>query len=371
MHVTACLAGQKVDVEVGEDCRSLQALKEAVVEALPKLCVEGFDVSVGGRALDDDDGVVSLADSVCLDVSANICRLSVRALREAGREVGEEGLLRAAAEGSVALCTLYLDAGVPIDCVDSSENTPLHLSCHNGHLSVARLLLDRRSTAIDEKAGGYTPLHLACCTGHVSLTTLLLDRGSCAIDEKTGDGHTPLHLACSGGYLLVATLLLDRGSTAIDEENGADFTPLHLACCNGDVPLTTLLLDRGSCAIDKKNESGYTPLHLVCRGGHVPLAALLLDRGSCAIDEKNEGGYTPLHLVCRGMCHWRHCCLAEAVLSMRRLVRATHLFITRAALGTRQSPHCCWTEAVVQSMRRTMAATRLFTSRATVGIYTR
>ena len=28
MHVTVCLAGQKVDVEVGEDCRTLQALKE-------------------------------------------------------------------------------------------------------------------------------------------------------------------------------------------------------------------------------------------------------------------------------------------------------------------------------------------------------
>ena len=64
MHVTACLAGQKVDVEVGEGCRSLQALKGAIVEALPKLCVEGFDVSVGGRTLDDDEGIVSLEDSV-------------------------------------------------------------------------------------------------------------------------------------------------------------------------------------------------------------------------------------------------------------------------------------------------------------------
>ena len=63
MHVTACLAGQKeVDVEVGGDCRTLPALKEAIVNALPKLCVEGFAVSVGGRALDDDEGVVSLEE---------------------------------------------------------------------------------------------------------------------------------------------------------------------------------------------------------------------------------------------------------------------------------------------------------------------
>ena len=37
MHVTACLAGQKEEVEVGEDCRSLQALREAIVVALPQL----------------------------------------------------------------------------------------------------------------------------------------------------------------------------------------------------------------------------------------------------------------------------------------------------------------------------------------------
>ena len=60
MHATACLAEQNADLEVEEDCRSLQALREAIVEALTQLRVEEFDVSVGGRALDDDEGVVSL-----------------------------------------------------------------------------------------------------------------------------------------------------------------------------------------------------------------------------------------------------------------------------------------------------------------------
>ena len=202
MHVTACLAGQEdVDVEVGEDCRTLQALKEAVVKALPQLCVEGFDVSVGGRALDDDEGVVSLVEAAYLDVVPNTRGLSVLALREAGREVNEAGLFDAAEEGDASQCTLYLDAGVPIDCVESEyRNTPLHLACRGGHKSLVTLLLDRGSSAIDAKNGrGDTPLHLACEKGHVSLATLLLDRGSRAIDEKTGDGDTPLHLACQNG----------------------------------------------------------------------------------------------------------------------------------------------------------------------------
>ena len=91
MHVTARVAGQEeVDVEVGEACRTIQALKEAVVVALPQLRVEGFDVSVGGRAL-DDEGVVSLEHGACLDVVPDTRGLAVEALREAGCEVSEAG----------------------------------------------------------------------------------------------------------------------------------------------------------------------------------------------------------------------------------------------------------------------------------------
>ena len=141
MHVTARVAGQEeVDVEVGEACRTIQALKEAVVVALPQLRVEGFDVSVGGRAL-DDEGVVSLEHGACLDVvpdhvaaAPDTRGLAVEALREAGREVSKYGLLDAAREGDDGLCTLYLDAGVPVDCRDGRGWTPLHLSCRNGHL---------------------------------------------------------------------------------------------------------------------------------------------------------------------------------------------------------------------------------------------
>ena len=249
MHVTACLAGQEeVDVEVGEECRTLQALKEAVVKALPQLCVEGFDVSVGGRALDDDEGVVSLVDSVCLDVVPNTRGLSVLALREAGREVSEDGLLQVARRGDVSLVTLYLDAGVPVDCVDGDRLTPLHYMCTHGDLSITTLLLDRGSRAIDQKdGGGNTPLHRAC--GSLPIATLLLDRGSCAIDEKNADGRTPLHLCAFFGYWSVATLLLDRGSRAIDEKNGDGNTPLHLSCQFERLPVVALLLDRG-CYVD-------------------------------------------------------------------------------------------------------------------------
>ena len=254
MHVTACLAGQDVDVEVGECCRTLQALKESVVKALPQLRIEGFDVSVGGRAL-DDEGVVSLQEDACLDVAANTRGLSVLALREAGREVNEAGLLSVGQEGDVGLCTLYLDAGVPLDCVDGDGNTPLFVSCTCGHLDIA---------------------------------ILLLDRGSNAMDAKNDWGETPLLSSCRKGHLEIATLLLDRGSTAIDATNSHGYTPLLVSCTCGHLAITTLLLDRGSNAIDQKTNYGQTPLTFSCRYGRWEIARLLLDRG-CFVDAESAG----------------------------------------------------------------------------------
>ena len=284
MHVTARLAGQEeVDVEVGEECRTSQALKEAIVVALPQLRVEGFDVSVGGRAL-DDEGVVSLEDGACLDVVPDTRGLGVEALREAGRGVSEAGLCEAAREGDVRLCALYLDAGMPIDCQDSDGMAPLHLACRHGHLLLATLLLDRGSRAIDEQCCYYgTPLHLACRHGHLSLATLLLDRGCRAIDEHCRYHGTPLHLACLNGHLSLALLLLDRGCRAIDVKSPYFGTPLQLSCRYGHLSLATLLLDRGSRAIDVESRYFGTPLQLSCRNGHLSLATLLLDRG-CVVD---------------------------------------------------------------------------------------
>ena len=286
MHVTACLAGQdEVDVEVGEDCRTIQALKEAVVVALPQLCVEGLDVSVGGRPL-DDEGVVSLEQDVCLDVSANSRGLSVLALREAGLDVSVDELCTAAAEGCVSLVTLFLDAGVPIDWVDADGTTPLLLACSSGHVEIATLLLDRGSTVIDAKNGDSdTPLLYACCNGHLEIARLLFARGSTAIDEKGADGETPLLHACRNGHLEIATLLLDRGSTAIDEKSDDGDTPLLHACRYDYLEIARLLLDRGSTAIDEKDDIGDTPLLLSCACGNSEVVTLLLDRG-CFVDVK-------------------------------------------------------------------------------------
>ena len=73
----------------------------------------------------------------------------------------------------------------PPACVAVGRGTPKHL----------------HSTAIDEKSGGgQTPLFTSCRNGHLEIAALLLDRGSTAMDEKHG-GQTPLFTSCLCGHL--------------------------------------------------------------------------------------------------------------------------------------------------------------------------
>ena len=56
---------------------------------------------------------------------------------------------------------------------------------------------------------GVTPLFVACQQGHVDVARLLLDNGA----EVDRNGATPLFVACQNGHVDAARLLLEHGWT--------------------------------------------------------------------------------------------------------------------------------------------------------------
>ena len=137
MHVTAFLAAIQMTVEVDAGCQSVEALKHCVAAAFPQLHVDGFDVMVGGCALDSDT-VLGLEEGMCLDVVPNTRGLGILALREVGHELSEDGLFDAARDSDVALCKLYIDAGLLRD--SDGRVTPLHCAAAGGYQEVCELL---------------------------------------------------------------------------------------------------------------------------------------------------------------------------------------------------------------------------------------
>jgi len=95
--------------------------------------------------------------------------------------------------------------------------TPLLIACQEGHLEVARLLIDRGADKEKATNNGNTPLHLACYDGNLEVARLMLDCGADK-DAADEDGFTPLHDACEEGRLEIIKLLLQRGATPIQED---------------------------------------------------------------------------------------------------------------------------------------------------------
>ncbi|TRM57323.1 ankyrin repeat-containing domain protein, partial [Schizophyllum amplum] len=56
-----------------------------------------------------------------------------------------------------------------------------------------------------------TPLHRAAEDGHLELARLLVDHGA-DIEAQEEEGRTPLHLTAEGGHCEVARFLIDKGA---------------------------------------------------------------------------------------------------------------------------------------------------------------
>ena len=73
---------------------------------------------------------------------------------------------------------------------------PLWIACQNGHVDVARLLLDKGADVNRANKNGWTPLSIACSKGHVDAVRLLLDKKGAEVDRAGEDDKTPLWIAC-------------------------------------------------------------------------------------------------------------------------------------------------------------------------------
>ena len=94
-----------------------------------------------------------------------------------------------------------------------SSETALHIACKNGHLVVAKALIDSEPASVGtvnyQDRKGNTPLHHCVLNGNYELVKLLLSYGA-AIDIKNIAGKTPIEEAIEMNHLAVLSLLQKR-----------------------------------------------------------------------------------------------------------------------------------------------------------------
>lgn len=95
-------------------------------------------------------------------------------------------------------------------------HTALMEASMDGHVEVARLLLDSGAQVNMPTDSFESPLTLAACGGHVDLAMLLIERGA-NIEEVNDEGYTPLMEAAREGHEEMVALLLSQGMKKVQE----------------------------------------------------------------------------------------------------------------------------------------------------------
>ena len=262
MFIIASWEGAEVEVEVDGACRSLAALRRAILAALPELDTEKVLLEMGGCAVVDEAVCGLEAGSVVTVVPTPAVRAAAT-LREGGRTVDMNGFCLAAVVGDMPVCELYLEAGVVFE--PGCATTPLHVACVYRNFELSNFLIIRGFPMdIQDRNFSYTPLHVAVLQSDVKMCKLLIFKG-CPLDAGDEAEDTPLHVA-----VWVASVELDEVN-----EGGEPLArcPLRLA----SLDVCKFLIDQG-CSMSAPNFQKKSPLDNAISSKHAPLSKLFFDR---------------------------------------------------------------------------------------------
>ena len=215
----------------------------------------------------------------------------VRVLLDAGASVyfAESQLNLATSTGCVALVSLLLERGAPVNATDEWEGrhfTALHVAAEGGHEAVARRLLDAGADPMPRSRNDDTPLHRAAFHGGVATVRVLLERGA-DVDAGAHLDETALHLSAAQGHAAVVQVLLEAGA-CVNVEPGRESALHRRAAKGGHVEVVRLLLAAGADAAAPeyryegtgKGISGFTALHCAAEQESLPVCEALIRGGA-------------------------------------------------------------------------------------------
>jgi len=145
----------------------------------------------------------------------------------------------AAVYSKLEVVQLLIEKGANIN---TPGDTPLHGSCYNGDIKMAKLLLDNGANINAIDTNERTPLYWASLR-YPNLAQYLLEKGA-DFNIVTNTLIAPLHNASLYGYIEIVRILISKGAD-INIKDINEKTPLYYACSKGQLEVINYLLQQG------------------------------------------------------------------------------------------------------------------------------
>ena len=204
---------------------------------------------------------------------------------EANADVDEQtgqhhftALMPAAQQGHLDVIEFLHQRGADPDITNDAGATALLFAGKFDRVEAAAYLINEMGAAPDGRGAGQpTPLYAAAENGHVRVAKVLIDaKGD--VNVTKSNGATPLLTATENGHVDMALLLVDNGADPSAELTGCKSGIMTIAAMHGRTELLEVLIRRFP-ALDplKPNANGATTLHLAATQGHLSTVKALLN----------------------------------------------------------------------------------------------
>jgi ankyrin repeat protein len=156
-----------------------------------------------------------------------------------------EALLHAVKNNNVKQVKTLLKSTSP-DCLYqmSDPRTPLVMAAREGHLEIAKLLIQAGANVNKHASGDETPLMAASGNGNLGLVQFLIAKGA-SINKRLSDNGTALLIAAKHGNTEVVSLLISKRAK-VDVAIQGNGTPLICAVRNEHYDVAKILLEHGA-----------------------------------------------------------------------------------------------------------------------------
>lgn len=212
---------------------------------------------------------------------------------------------------------LLLENKVNVAATNGNEDTALILAAQNGHIFIAKLLLDHGCPINHQNSMGYNALMKACENGQFEMVDMLLKYGAADASEEIGIEHAgkangvaklPQYMPHGYTSLMVTILrqpdhydrvlkLLLEAKFNPNEVDLQDMTALHHAANKCPEYIIEMLLENGA-DVNAKDVWGVTPLMTAVAYGKVNNVQMLLRHGA-DVKVACKARRTPLSVAAR------------------------------------------------------------------------
>jgi hypothetical protein len=156
--------------------------------------------------------------------------------------------------------------------------TQLHHCAINGLTTSVKRLLSIRNINVNVKdVDGWTPLHWTTRNGHVEIARLLLQNGA-VVNARSHGGNTPLNWAAVYGHIDILHLLVENGADLEAQDNNG-WRALHFAAIRGHLPFIQELISRYHVDINARRNDGRTALLIARMFGRTEIITFLQANG--------------------------------------------------------------------------------------------